>query len=102
MPGADVNPYLTYAALLAAGLEGIEQHLEPESMFEGDAYGAERLAQLPTNLRDSVAALAQSDFARKAFGDEVVDHILHFARTELSVFDTLVTDAERMRFFERI
>jgi glutamine synthetase len=102
MPGADVNPYLTYAAMLAAGLEGVDQCLEPEPMFEGDAYGAERLAQLPTNLRDSVAALERSEFARKAFGDEVVDHILHFARTELSVFDTLVTDAERARFFERI
>ncbi len=102
MPGADVNPYLTYAAMLAAGLEGIEQQLEPEAMFEGDAYGAEKLAQLPTNLRDAIAAFAQSDFARKAFGDQVVEHILHFARTEQSVFDALVTDAERERYFERI
>jgi glutamine synthetase len=102
MPGADANPYLTYAALLAAGLEGVEQQIEPESMFTGDAYGAESLPQLPTNLRDSVRALESSDFARKAFGDAVVDHYLHFARTELGVFDALVTDAERARYFERI
>jgi len=102
MPGADVNPYLTYAALLAAGLEGIEQKIEPEPMFEGDAYGAEKLTQLPTNLRDSIVALERSDFARKSFGDDVVDHILHFARTEQSVFDARVTDAERERYFERI
>ena len=71
-------------------------------MFSGDAYGAEKLVQLPTNLRDSVAGFANSELARKSFGNAVVDHYLHFARTELSVFDALVTDAERARFFERI
>ncbi len=102
MPGADANPYLAYAALLAAGLEGLERKIEPEPMFAGDAYGAEGLPQLPTHLREAIALLDASEFARKSFGDEVVDHYLHFARSELSVFDALVSDVERARYFERI
>jgi glutamine synthetase len=102
IPGADANPYLAYAALLAAGLDGIERGLEPGPAFEGDAYAARDLPQLPGCLRDAIAELEGSEFARKAFGDAVVDHLLHFARTEQDAFDTLVSDVERARYFERI
>ncbi len=101
IPGGDANPYLAYAALLAAGLDGLERELDPGEAFEGDVYGAEGLPQVPRTLGAAVAALEESAFARSAFGDEVVDHLLHFARTELASFEGTVTDWERNRFFER-
>ena len=102
IPGADANPYLVYAALLAAGLDGIERRLEPGPPFEGDAYRALDLPEVPTTLGAAIAALEGSAFARRAFGEEVVDHLLHFARTELAAFEVTVTDYERARYFERI
>ena len=102
IPGADANPYLTYAALLAAGLDGIENRLDPGSAFQGDVYGAADLPQIPHSLPAAIAALEASDFAREAFGDDVVDHLLHFARSEQRAFDRSVTDWERRRYFERV
>src|SRR5690606_16943486 len=102
IPGADANPYLAYAALLAAGLDGIEQETEPGPPFEGDAYQAHDLPSIPTALPEAIDELAGSAFARRAFGDAVVDHLLHFARTELAAYETAVTDFERVRYFERI
>ncbi len=102
IPGADANPYLAYAALLAAGLDGLERKLEPPPPFQGDVYAAEGLPRVPTTLAEAIAELERSEFARKAFGDEVVDHLLHFARTERATFDTSVTDYERARYFERV
>ena len=102
IPGADANPYLAYAALLAAGLDGIERRLEPPPAFSGDAYRAADLPSVPNTLSGAIAELERSDFARKAFGDAVIDHLLHFARTERDGFDLAVTDFERARYFERI
>ena len=101
IPGADANPYLVYAALLAAGLDGIERELDPGPVFEGDVYAAEGLPQVPRTLADAIGELERSAFARTAFGDDVVDHLLHFARTELATFGAAVTDWERQRYFER-
>jgi glutamine synthetase len=102
IPGADANPYLVYAALLAAALDGIERELDPGPPFRGDVYAAEGLPRLPTSLPESLLGLEGSSFARKAFGDDVIDHLLHFARSELSAVESVVTDAERTRYFERI
>lgn len=102
IPGADANPYLVYAALLAAGLDGIERRLEPGPPHEGDAYQAMELPSVPTSMPEAIAELAGSAFARRAFGDAVVEHLLHFARTELAAYETAVTDFERMRYFERV
>ena len=102
IPGADANPYLAYAALLAAGLDGIERKLDPGPAFEGDVYAAKGLPHVPRTLPEALAELERSAFARRAFGDAVVDHLLHFARTEQEVFDTRVSDVERERYFERI
>ena len=102
IPGADANPYLVYAGLLAAGLDGIERDLDPGPACTGNVYDAEGLPTVATNLRDALAALDESAFARSTFGDEVVDHLLHFGRTEQRTFDAEVTDWERVRFFERI
>ena len=102
IPGADCNPYLVYAAALASGLDGISRRTEPPPMFAGDAYGASDVPQVPTTLRQATAVLQQSQFAREAFGNQVVDHYVHFFATEQAAFDTAVTDWERKRYFERI
>ena len=102
IPGADANPYLTYAALLAAGLDGIERKLDPGAPFAGDAYRNAELPRVPHTMADAIRELEQSAFAREAFGDAIVDHLLHFAHTELASFEAVVTGFERARYFERI
>jgi glutamine synthetase len=102
VPGADCNPYLVYAASLAAGLAGIEQRIEPPAIFEGDAYSAVSLPQVPRSLREATERFERSAFARATWGDEVVRHYAHFFRTEQEAFDRAVTDWERTRYFERI
>jgi glutamine synthetase len=99
-PGADANPYLAFAAALAAGLDGIEHHIEPPPAFEGDVYAAAELPHVPHSLNESIHALAESAWARETFGEDVVDHYLHFFRTEQRKFDAAVTDWERRRYFE--
>lgn len=100
VPGGDVNPYLAVAALIAAGLHGIDNDLELPEAVEGNAYRA-GLPQLPTTLADAAALFAESAVARKAFGDDVVAHYLHAARVEVDAFNAAVTDWERVRGFER-
>jgi len=102
IPGADANPYLTYAALLAAGLDGIEREVDPGPAFRGDVYAAEGLPQLPGSLVEAIGSLERSAFAREALSDAVVDHYLHFARSELAACEARVSDVERQRYFERI
>ncbi len=102
IPGADVNPYLGYAALLASGLDGIRQRIEPPPMFSGDVYAAAELPHVPRTLRDAIAAFASSGFARQALGEAVVEHYLHFYQTEQKLYDKAVTDWERRRYFEQI
>lgn len=102
LPGADANPYLVYVAALAAGLEGIRTQIEPPPPFTGDIYQARELPHIPGSLRDAIAAFENSAFAPRAFGGDVVEHYLHFLRTEQRKFDEVVTDWEKARFFERI
>jgi glutamine synthetase len=102
IPGADANPYLAFAATIAAGLWGIERKLEPPVMFEGDAYKAEGLPRVPATLREAIDDLERSEIARWAFGDRVVEHYLHTARLEQQVYDRAVTSWELDRNFERI
>ena len=99
--GADANPYLAFAATLAAGLDGIEKQIEPPPAFQGDVYGAQDLPQVPHYLPEAIAELEKSTFAREVFGDDVVEHYLHFFRTEQRKFDATVTDWERRRYFEQ-
>jgi glutamine synthetase len=101
LPGADVNPYLTLAALIAGGLHGVDSELELEPPFAGNAYNADK-PHVPATLRDARDLFAASDAARAAFGDEVVEHYLNNARVELAAFDAAVTDWERFRGFERL
>ncbi len=98
--GSDLNPYLTYAALLAAGIDGIERGLELEPEFHGDAYVAD-VREIPKTLRAALEALDGSAMLRGAFGDAVVEHYLHAGRWEQAEYDRRVTDWEIARGFER-
>jgi len=100
VPGGDVNPYLAVAALIAAGLHGIEHELPIDEPFAGNAYNA-NIDRLPTTLREAAKLFEGSAVARQAFGDDVVDHYVNNARVELQAFDAAVTDWERIRGFER-
>jgi glutamine synthetase len=99
--GADLNPYLAMAALLAAGIDGIEKRLELEPGFSGDAYGAAGVREIPNTLRDAITALDGSAMLREAIGDDVVDHYVHAGRWEQYEQDRRVTDWEVKRGFER-
>ena len=100
-PGADANPYLAFAATLAAGLDGIDKQTEPPAEFTGDAYEASDLPSIPLSLGQATHRLENSGWARDVFGDKVVNHYLHFFRTEQRKFDEVVTSWERARYFER-
>lgn len=102
IPGADCNPYLAYAAALASGLDGIAQNMEPPAEFRGDAYNAGELPHVPQTLREATQLFETSEFARRVFGKDVVEHYVHFFHTEQSAHERAVTDWERVRYFERI
>lgn len=99
--GADANPYLAFAATLAAGLDGIERKTEPPPIFTGDVYKASDRPQVPHSLNEAIGELEKSAWARATLGGDVIDHYLHFFRTEQRKFDEVVTDWERRRYFER-
>ncbi|MFI9049054.1 glutamine synthetase family protein [Streptomyces sp. NPDC053427] len=101
LPGGDVNPYLAVAAMVAAGLYGIENELELPEATTGNAYAGDA-AHVPTTLREAAERWENSPIARAAFGDEVVDHYRHMARVEQDAYDAAVTDWERFRSFERM
>jgi glutamine synthetase len=101
IPGADVNPYLGYAALLAAGLDGIARGTDPGPELVGNAYAAGEAEPFPSTLREAVDLWERSEFARAAFGEDVWAHYLNYGRTEQRLFDQVVTDYERRRMFER-
>ncbi|MCP4421981.1 MAG: glutamine synthetase, partial [Chloroflexi bacterium] len=102
IPGADCNPYLAYAAVLASGLDGITNKIEPPDIFEGDIYAAQNLPRVPYTLKEAIDLFANSDFTKQVFGEAVVKHYAHFYGAEQAAFDTAVTDWERKRYFERI
>ncbi|MEE9279221.1 MAG: glutamine synthetase family protein [Myxococcota bacterium] len=101
IPGADANPYLVFAAMIAAGLDGVERKLPLEDALVGNAYASTDVPQLPRSLGEAIEATAASELLRAAFGSDVLDHYLHFARTEKRKFDETVTTWERARFLER-
>ena len=101
LPGGDVNPYLAIAAMIAAGLHGIDNELPLEDEIVGSAYFSDK-PRVPTNLREARELFAGSEAARAAFGEEVVEHYLNMARVEIEAFEAAVTDWERYRTFERL
>ena len=99
--GADLNPYLAFAALIAAGLAGIDEKLELQKPFEGDAYKASRTPEIPKTLRAATESLSKSKMLRAALGDDVVDHYVHTSEWEQFEYDRRITDWELHRGFER-
>ena len=101
VPGGDVNPYLAIAAMIAGGLDGIDNELPLEPAFNGNAY-ADPGPRVPATLRDALAAWEGSELAKATFGTDVVEHYANYARVELAAFDAAVTDWELRRSFERL
>ena len=101
LPGGDCNPYLAFAAIIAMGIEGIDRGLELEPAFAGNAYGSDA-RRVPGSLHEAIRLLEGSAFARRAFGDAVVDHYLNAAQQEQQAFESAVTDWELHRSFERM
>ncbi len=102
MPGADANPYLAFAAMLAAGMAGVREGLDCGPEYRGNAYVDPKLARLPSSLRDATDLFEKSKLSRTAFGDDVVDFYTHHARLEHQAFSDAVTDWEKQRYFEQI
>jgi glutamine synthetase len=102
IPGADGNPYLAFAATVAAGLHGIENRIEPPDMYIGNAYEAKDVERVPWNIVEAIGELELSEVAKKAFGDEVHFHLVNTARQEWARFNQVITDWELQRNFERI
>ena len=102
VPGADVNPYLAFAALIAAGLHGLQQEMALPPSSEGNAYLVDGIPEIPQTLRDAIRALDTSAVMRAALGDAVIDHYVQAANWEQREFDRRVTDWEVARYFERI
>jgi glutamine synthetase len=100
-PGGDVNPYLAVAAMIAAGLHGIDHELPLEAPVTGNAYTDDSV-RVPHTLRDALELWEGSEIAAEAFGPEVVGHYANYARVELAAFDAAVTDWELQRCFERL
>ena len=100
--GGDVNPYMAFAALLAAGLAGIDGGYELGPAWEGSGYDAGDQPHVPSTLLEARELFAGSALAREALGDEVVDHYLNAATVELDAFGAAVTDWELKRSFERL
>ncbi len=101
IPGADANPYLSFAATIAAGLHGIELGITPGSVFAGNAYAAPDIARVPWNIVESIEEFEHSKVAIAAFGDDVHYHLLNTARQEWRAFNRHVTDWERRRNFDQ-
>ncbi len=99
--GADLNPYLAFAALIAAGLAGIDEKLTLQKPFVGDAYQASRLPEIPKTLRDATETLAKSKMLKSALGEDVTEHYVHTAKWEQFEYDRRITDWELHRGFER-
>lgn len=102
MPGADANPYLAFAAMIAAGMAGVKEGLDCGEEYLGNAYIDPKLARLPSSLAEAAELFAKSKLARAALGDAVVDYYVHHARLEVEAFNNAVTDWEKQRYFEQI
>ncbi|HET7703851.1 MAG TPA: glutamine synthetase, partial [Candidatus Limnocylindrales bacterium] len=100
-PGGDMNAYLTYAAMIGAGLYGLDHDLELPAEFKGNGYIAKDVARMPRAMYEAITELEQSEAAVEIFGQDVVDHYLNAARVEQTTYDSIVHNWERERYLER-
>ena len=102
-PGADVNPYLAMAALIAAGLEGVEKGMKlTAEPITGSNSGAEGVPRAPRTLMETTAMLKRSEVARDWLGDTFIDHFAATRDWEWRVWQDAVTDWELKRYLEII
>ncbi|TVY05445.1 glutamine synthetase [Paenibacillus cremeus] len=101
IPGADMNPYLAYAAMIGAGMYGVESKLEPPPEFKGNAYARCDLPRIPSTLGEAKELWRESPVVQRVFGEQVAQHYYNMARVEQQAFDAVVTDWERSRYFEQ-
>ncbi|WP_424965972.1 glutamine synthetase family protein [Dinoroseobacter sp. S375] len=99
--GSDLNPYLAQAAMLAAGIKGIEDKMQLAPATTGDVYDAAEAQDIPQTLRAATETLRGSAMLRAAMGDGVIDHYTRACEWEQEEFDRVVTDWEIARGFER-
>ena len=102
IPGADVNPYLAFAAALASGLDGVKNEMQPPDEFIGNAYDQADIPHVAATFGDAITEFSNSDFIKQNFGEAVQQHYSHFFNTERLAYQNAVTDWERQRYFERI
>ena len=100
-PGGDMNAYLTYAAMVGAGLYGIEHELDLVPEYKGNGYVATGVPRMPRAMYEAIWELERSSAAVEIFGQDVVDHYLNAARVEQAAYDAVVHDWERERYLER-
>jgi glutamine synthetase len=102
MPGADANPYLAFAATIAAGMAGVRENLDCGEDYRGNAYVDSKLKALPNSLDQAIELLKNSKLACESFGQDVIDFYTHTGSLEVQAFNNSVTDWEKVRYFERI
>jgi glutamine synthetase len=102
IPGADCNPYLAVAGVIAGGLHGIESGLDAGEPYVGNGYEATDVDRIPHTLPDAIEAFRHSAVARNAFGEEVHWHLVHMAEAEWTAFNRTVTDWELRRGYEQL
>ena len=100
-PGGDMNAYLTYAAMVGAGLYGVRKGLKLENEFKGNGYLAKGHTRMPRALYEAISELERSKAAVEIFGQDVVDHYLNAARVEQETYDAMVHPWDRERYLER-
>ncbi len=102
IPGADCNAYIAFAAIIAAGLDGIDRELDCGDPYMGNGYTATDVERIPWNIVEAIDLFDSSSFARDSLGEDVHFHLLHAAREEWKAFNNVVTEWELRRNFERI
>ncbi len=102
IPGADVNSYLAFAGVIAAGLWGLEHELDPGEPSVGNAYIDANVEHIPSTIVEAIELFRHSEVALWAFGEEVHHHILNSAEQEWAAFNRTVTDWELRRNFEQL
>jgi glutamine synthetase len=100
-PGGDMNAYLTYAAMIGAGLHGIDQGLDLVDEFKGNGYVSKGVPRMPRALNEAIGELERSEAAVGIFGQDVVDLSLVAALVELETFVAMVHYGERERYLVR-
>lgn len=101
IPGADCNPYVAIAAMIAGGLHGVRNRIEPPAATKGNTYDAD-VPRIPSTLAEAIELWERSEVAKAAFGEAAHFHLLHHARQELDAFNRSVTDWELRRYFEQV